>query len=180
MKHNCLSNELCGYHVKEGQKGALDMVICMNSELICPWHSGAPLCRHELILLWQTSRHHRLLIYSFDSPGGACSSVRASGKDQMWGLKKKNRLLGAIDQSLQPAKNWNEMTPPTPSTLDVGPWPSPLARGVWNTDLFGWPSQQLSQAKGPFVKLGCQILKLTKKKPRNHFGRVGKNRKPNE
>lgn len=181
MKHNCLWNELRGYHVEEGQKEAPDKVNTINSDVIYPWYSGVPLSHHGLVL-WQTSRHHRLLIYSFDRAVGACSSARASGKDQMWGLKKKKEALGCHRSKLPVSQDlkWDD-TSNTQHTVatDVGPWPSSLARGVWNTDLFGWSSQQLSRAKGSFVKLGCQILKLTKKARRNHFGRADKNRKPN-
>lgn len=150
----------------------------MNSDLICPWYSWAPLLPswNDFIL---ANKQAQETSYLFIWQSRRCMFIWPciwEGPDV--GLEKKalgcHRSKPPASQDLKRDDTSNiqhTVQQPRP-TMVVGLWPSPLARGVWNTDQFGWSSQQLSQAKGAFVKLGCQILKFTEKTTSNRFGGV--------
>lgn len=142
-----------------GRKQASDMRNSQWISSLLAQGTHGLICHHELISIWQTLVHKRLLICSLDSEGegGASSSVLPSGKDQMWSLEKKI-LLGAIDQSLLPAETWDD----TSNTQHTGTWMLDRGQALWrgarNTDQFGWSSQQLLRPEALLAKLACQIL----------------------
>lgn len=147
------------------------MINSMNSELICPWFTWAPLLPSWTNFILANKQAPEIS-YLFSWQSGRCMFICPciwEGPDV--GLKKKKRLLGAIDQSLLPAETWNEMTPPTSSTLGRGFWS--VAKPLGERCIKHWPVWMIesaaSQARGALVKLGCQILKCKKFTMKNNM-----------
>lgn len=154
VRHLCLVFFLLG--VVGGQ--VLPEVSHINSESIQPWHSWAPPSSGTNFILAnkQTLEDSYLLIWQSEQRSLICMCIR-EGPDVALGLKRTNgmerwkRLLGAVDQSLLPAKIWNEMTlqHPAPSPVSHGrrleQIQAPLGRR-WRErwPVCSAPSQQLS------------------------------------
>lgn len=144
------------FRVVGGQ--VLPEVSHINSESIQPWHSWAPPSSGTNFILAnkQTLEDSYLLIWQSEQRSLICLCIR-EGPDVALGLKRTNgmerwkRLLGAVDQSLLPAKIWNEMTlqHPAPSPVSHGrrleQIQAPLGRR-WTErwPVCSAPSQQLS------------------------------------
>lgn len=147
-----------------GRKQASDMRNSQWISSLLAQGTHGLICHHELISIWQTLVHKRLLICSLDSEGegGASSSVLPSGKDQMWSLKKN--ALGC-HRSKPPASRdlrWH-LQHPAHWDMDVGPWPSPLARCSKH-----WPVWVIEsaafQARGALGEIGLSNTYIKKRK----------------